>query len=220
MKKLLPLLLILTIPSFTYSQIVITPGYMKLGPMASITLISGDVQVLKKIERVNIIYDYSEISVNEFRKEVDFLKKKEEEYKTNPEVAEEFKLNWFTSRNKYFEPIFEYCFNECGKKEKISGKNQASDKVITLKVSTLYVTTKESKEPDCILKSINLECVFLDENGSKLLSYLIKNVTGLGPWRDADLLPKYVFTTTYGKAAKLLVKEISKTKRKLNAGAE
>src|SRR5688572_24188531 len=64
----------------------------KLQP--NITLNSGQIAALKGVTKVNIIYDYSNMSVGEFRNEQDYINKKTEEYnKKDPAKAEKFKAS-------------------------------------------------------------------------------------------------------------------------------
>lgn len=176
-------------------------------PKKSITINSGNFENLRGVNNVNIIYDYSEISVNTYRKESDFLQKKKEVFKDDSVQAEKFTKDWFEARQKYYEPAFETAFNKQGKKLTISGTNYATDNAITLKVTTTYLVANNSKKFAYCPVSVDLECIFLDKNGIELLRYYIKNVPGddiyddYGPSEDS-------FGSAYAEAAKMILKDL------------
>lgn len=88
-------------------------------------IIEGDFTNLKGISVYNLIFDYSNVKIPYYDTEEDFLSSKVEEYEGIEDgKGEQFKKDWFSDREKYFEPEFIERFNYYLKKGNIKvGKN-------------------------------------------------------------------------------------------------
>lgn len=175
---------------------------------------SGDVASLKGVKRVNIKYDYSKMGVGAFRNEADYLKKKEEDYKKEPEKFEKFKAGWIDSRKNRYEPKFSEMFNKMGAKIGLSGGNYATDAEITLIVETVFTEPGYhigiSKQP----ASVDFICRFEDKDGKELLKYFIKNSIGSSAMGfDYDAGSRLV--ESYAKGCKVLMKDLIKQLKKV-----
>jgi len=187
-------------------------GGRSVRPMISVN--SGNIAGLKSINNVNIVYDYSKVAVGSFRNEVDYLKKKEDDYKKDPEKYNRFKDSWFRSRVERFEPKFEEMFNKMGKKSGISGKNSSSDAPVTLRVETVFVEPGYNIGISRMPAYIDLECTFLDKDGNEIIRYFIKNAVGASAMGfDYDAGSRLV--ESYAKGCKMLMKDVTKRLSKL-----
>lgn len=184
-------------------------------PMIAIN--SGDIAGLKGVTNVNIIYDYSKMAVGSYRNEVDYLKKKEDDYKKDKKDAgkyEKFKTSWFNSRKERYEPKFEEMFNKTGAKIGLIGKNYATTAPITLKIETVFTELGYNIGISKMPAYIDLECTFLDKDGKEIVRYFVKNAVGSSAMGfDYDAGSRLV--ESYAKAAKMLVKDVTKKLKKL-----
>jgi len=184
------------------------------GPRPIIAINGGNVAGLKGVTTVNIIYDYSKLGVGAFRNEQDYLKKKEEDYKKDPAKFEKFKNGWFNARKERFEPRFEEMFNKVGSKIGMTGKNYATDGVVTLKIETLFIEPGYNIGISKMPSFIDLECTFLDKNGKEIVRYIVKNATGQQAMGfDYDTGSRLV--ESYAKACKMLMKDVTKRLKKI-----
>lgn len=85
-----------------------------------IEILEGNFSNLKGISAYNLIFDYSNLRVPHYDSEKDFLNSKVQEYnKIENGKGEKFKKNWFTDREKYYEPEFIERFNYYLKKANV-----------------------------------------------------------------------------------------------------
>lgn len=83
-------------------------------------ILEGDFTNLKGISVYNLIFDYSNVSVPHYDTEEAFLSSIVEEYESLEEgKGEQFKKDWFSNREKYYEPEFMNRFNYYLKKGEI-----------------------------------------------------------------------------------------------------
>lgn len=206
LKSLLTIFILLGAISVHYAQY----GYTR--PMVAIN--SGNIADLKGISQVNILYDYSTMSVGAFKNEADYLKKKQEDYKNDPAKFEKFKHGWVSDRKARFEPKFEELFNKVGAKSGITGKNYASDAPITLKVQVLFTEPGYNVGISKMPAFVDFECTFVDKEGKELVRYLIKNAMG-SQAMGMDFDTGSRLTESYAKGAKMLMKDVTKRLKKL-----
>jgi hypothetical protein len=174
----------------------------------------GELANLKGVTTVNIVYDYAHQMVGKFQNEEDYFAEKgekEEKFK-NPEKLEAFKERWFSARTHSYEPRFEVLFNKYMKKEGLTGINYATSSNITLKVKTLKVEPGFKKFGSSKIADINVECIFLDQNGDVILRYYLDEISVISEDNDPN---EAMLTRSYAVAAKMLAKELLKGMKKL-----
>ncbi len=181
---------------------------------AQIRLESGDVAGLKGVTKVNIIYDYSKMSVGAFNTEQEYINKKTEDYKDDPAKAEKFKQGWIGARKSRYEPKFEELFNKIGEKAGMFGTNNGTDGSVTLKVETTF--TEPGFNIGIVRKSasVNFKCTFMTRDGKEIVSYTIRNVAG-GQAMGYDFDAGSRIAESYAKAAKMLMKDVTKRLKKI-----
>lgn len=179
-----------------------------------VALNSGDVAGLKGVTKMNIIYDYSKMSVGSFRNEQDYLNKKADDYKKDPAKFDKFKQGWFGARKDRFEPKFEEMFNKMGEKTGVVGKNYATDAPVTLKIETVFTEPGYNMGFSKMPAYIDLECTFYDKDNKEIARYFVKNAIGSQAMGfDFDAGSRLV--ESYAKAAKMLMKDVNKRLKKL-----
>lgn len=78
-----------------------------------VKVLSGKLNVLKGVERLNLQYDYSKMGVGKFSDEADYVAKKKKDY--NEKEAgrgDEWEKAWIADRKNRFEPQFEELFTK------------------------------------------------------------------------------------------------------------
>lgn len=209
LRVLLPLMVLLA--SFFSSNAQYNSGYMA---RTSIAINSGDIAGLKGVTEVNIVYDYSNMGVGAYRNENDYLKKKEDDMKKDPEKFDKFKQGWFNSRKDRYEPKFEEMFNKVGEKTGMHGKNYGTSAPVTLKVETVFTEPGYNIGISKMPSFIDLECTFYDQNGKEIVRYFVKNSIGSQAMGfDYDMGSRLV--ESYAKASKMLMKDVTKRLKKL-----
>ncbi len=83
-----------------------------------IKLVSGSLSPLASESKINVEYDYSDMSVGKYDKEADYIARKKEDYnKKEAGRGDSWEKSWISDRESRFEPQFEELF------AKHSGKN-------------------------------------------------------------------------------------------------
>lgn len=79
-----------------------------VGYAQKVKLEKGNLGVLKGASTVNVIYDYSNMSVGKFKKEEDYIAKKKADYnKKEAGKGDKWEQAWIADREKRFQPQFE-----------------------------------------------------------------------------------------------------------------
>lgn len=208
LKFLLAVIMLTAITSVSSAQ------YYGGGARTAIAINSGDVAGLKGVTAVNIIYDYSKMGVGGFKNEVDYLKKKEDDYKKDPQKFEKFKKGWFGARKERYEPRFQELFNKVGAKVGMTGTNYATNGPVTLKVETVFTEPGYNVGVSKMPSFVDFECTFLDKDGKEIVRYYIKNSVG-SQAMGFDFDAGSRLTESYAKAAKLLMKDVTKRLKKI-----
>jgi hypothetical protein len=181
---------------------------------AQVRIISGSVEGLKGVKNVNIIYDYSNLSVGDFETEQGYLDKREANYKNEPGKFEKFKSSWTGSRKTRYEPKFELMFNKTGEKSGIAGTNYADNGDVTLMVETEFIEPGFHVGVVKRAAKINIKCTFYDNKNQPIVVYVVKNVRGATPiGYDFDSGTR--ISEAYAKAAKILMSDLNKRLRKI-----
>jgi hypothetical protein len=78
-----------------------------------IKVIQGDLAVLKGLDKMNVDYDYSEMSVGKFKTEKEYIAKKKEDYNKKEEgKGDAWEKDWIADRTERYAPQFEELFNK------------------------------------------------------------------------------------------------------------
>lgn len=185
----------------------------QIAPMTALN--SGDINSLKTIKKVNIVYDYSDLGVGAFRKEQDYVDKRYKELEEKEKGrGDKFKESWVNDRKKSFEPHFEELFNKYAAKDiDMTGTNYSTDNEYTLVVHTVFIEPGVNigiyRKP----AYIDMECTFKNKAGEALCVFFVKNAVGAQAMGfDYDVTSRLV--ESYGKAAKMLIGCIAKERKK------
>lgn len=134
--------------------------------------LSGNFKNLKDISDFNLTFDYSNLKVDKFETEEEFLADKMQK-REEKGTAEIFKEGWFADRENRYEPKFEESFNKRFKKgsKKVEKNSLTAKYTINVKTTWIYpgynvgvvrqaskinatITVFENSNPDNVLLSI------------------------------------------------------------------
>ncbi|HSD13999.1 MAG TPA: hypothetical protein VLB74_05075 [Flavobacterium sp.] len=175
-------------------------------------ILSGDFKNLKGITEFNLVFDYTNLKVDKFETEEEFLQdkmKKREEKGTD----EEFKRTWFSDREERYEPKFVESFNKRFDGEIKAAKNLTSAKYI-VKKKTLWIypgynvgVVRQSSKLNAIITITevgNPDNILLSVGYSKVLG------SGAGGF---DYNSGYRISEAYAKLAKEFASELKKVNK-------
>jgi len=133
---------------------------------------SGKLENLKGITEYNVTFDYSQINVNGYKTEAEYLEDKMKKREKVEGKAEKFKEEWYANRKNMYEPAFINYFNKSFKNGEIKVAENPAAKY-TMEISTTWVypgydagtatepakisaivTIKETENPGNVLLSI------------------------------------------------------------------
>jgi hypothetical protein len=181
---------------------------INLSSKQNVQLTAGDATLLSGVNQVNIVYDYTQMHIDKYLGEEEYLREEMNRYGEDTARARKFKQRWIQHHYMIFEPAFEASFNEAGKKAGISGSNYSSNNAITLEV----LITKLDYGFYAVYVNkpaiVSAECVFVDQEGNILAQYSIQNAPGKATAIDIDNVTK-----CYRKAAKMLAKKLAKDQK-------
>src|SRR6187402_1646795 len=80
---------------------------------------SGKLENLKGITEYNVTFDYSQINVNGYKTEAEYLEDKMKKREKVEGKAEKFKEEWYANRKNMYEPAFINYFNKSFKNGEI-----------------------------------------------------------------------------------------------------
>ncbi|MBF4519187.1 hypothetical protein IRZ71_22780 [Flavobacterium sp. ANB] len=133
----------------------------------------GAFENLSNINSFKVEFNYENIQVNGFESEEDFLKEKMEKRKANPEKAENFRRDWFSNRDEYYNPAFIKYFNNYFKKGE---RKIVVDSQYLMKVNLTWIYPGYAIEPAKLSATID----FIDTtNSKKLLVIHFEKVIGI-----------------------------------------
>ncbi|RTY93910.1 hypothetical protein [Flavobacterium sp. GT3R68] len=176
------------------------------------TVLSGDFKNLKGISEYNLTFDYSNLKVDKFATEEEFLAdkmKKREEKGTD----EDFKKSWFSDREERYEPKFIESFNKRFDNGAVKvAKNSPSNYTLNVKSVWIYPgynvgVMRSSSKLDTVVT------VFETANpGNVLISLKYDKALGSGA-AGFDYNSGYRISEAYAKLAKEFAFDLkSKTK--------
>lgn len=80
----------------------------------------GSLAALKQVSKLNLDFDYSEMSVGKFKKEADYIEKKKGEYnKKEAGKGDKWEQDWIADREERYKPQFTELFNKSSDKLKV-----------------------------------------------------------------------------------------------------
>lgn len=80
----------------------------------------GSLAALKQVSKLNLDFDYSEMSVGKFKKEADYIEKKKGEYnKKEAGKGDKWEQDWIADREERYKPQFTELFNKSSDKMKV-----------------------------------------------------------------------------------------------------
>ena len=188
-------------------------GGSGIKPMASLN--KGDVKLLNDVKIVNIIFDYSEMGVGAFRKEEDYLNKRQKEL-NDKEAGKGDKMvkAWNDAKKAKYEPQFEELFKKYAPKDlQMDGNLNTTNAEYTMLVKTVFIEPGVNVGVFQRPAYADMECTFKDKNDKVLCMFFVKNAVGAQAMGfDFDVSSRVV--ESYGKAAKMLVAAIKKERKK------
>ncbi len=189
----------------------------------NVEILEGDYSNLKGISAYNLIFDYSNIKVPDYDTEKEFLNYKVQEYNSiESGKGEKFKKDWYSDREKYYEPEFIERFNYYLKKANIKvGKNldnvdytnlKAVDYV--MKIHTIKIYTEYSNDENIANSKITVNISIYNSNEpDNILLKVRYNEINSGAYKNVNQDTK-VFKS-YGQLGKLVAVGIRKNLNKL-----
>lgn len=152
--------------------LIISVVFTTVGYSQRYDIYEGKFENLSKINSFKVEFNYENIQVHGFDSEEDFLKEKMEKRKADPEKAENFKKDWFSNREKYYNPAFINYFNTFFKKGECK---IVDDSPYLMVVNLTWVYPGYAIEPAKLSATIN----FIDTTTSeKLLVVHFEKVIG------------------------------------------
>ncbi len=171
-----------------------------------VNVTSGNLKDLAGVEKIKIVYDYSNLGVGKFKNEDDYIAKKmADAEKSKPGTGDAWKAKWFDDRQKTYQPKFEDLFNKTNDKI-TAGANVESD--VVMNVHTTYIepgfNVGVTRQP----AYINLTITITKNNAPLAVVEIIK-----APGQDYmgfDYDAAFRISEAYAKAAKVLSNTIKK----------
>lgn len=78
-----------------------------------IKVTEGSLAAIKGVEKMNIVFDYSKMSVGKFKDEADYIDKKKAEYNKKEEgKGDKWEKEWIADRTERYAPQFQELFNK------------------------------------------------------------------------------------------------------------
>ncbi len=184
-----------------------------------VEILEGDFSNLKGISAYNLIFDYSNLSVPLYDTEGDFLNSKVQEYNIiETGKGDKFKKDWFSDREKYYEPEFIKRFNYYLKKANIKvGKNldnvdyanlNAVDYVMKIHTVNLYTEYNDESTIANSKITVNISIYNSNEPENMLLNIRYNEVNS-GAYKNVNQDTKV--SKSYGQLGRLIAVDIRKS---------
>lgn len=185
----------------------------------NVEILEGDYSNLKGISAYNLIFDYSNIKVPDYDTEKEFLNYKVQEYNSIENgKGEKFKKDWYSDREKYYEPEFIKRFNYYLKKANIKvGKNLDNVDYVNLKavdyvmkINTVKLYTEFSNDDNIANSKITVNITIYNSNEPE--NILLKaryNEVNSGAYKNVNQDTKV--SKSYGQLGKLVAVDIRKS---------
>jgi hypothetical protein len=216
MRFFVPLLIFLVFPVFITGQpVAYIPSSVLVGSQESVIVFTGgDVRNLKSVGTINIVYDYTNMQVGKHSSEEEYIKEKLKNFEGDEEKQKEFLQKWKDAHSEQYEPAFEKVLNKYLAKLNIVATNYTTSAPVTLKVKTIKMEPGFNVFVAKQHAYIYAECIFTDVENNVILRYLIEYAPGRSAgYSDFDTCSR--IAESYGKAAKMLAKQIREDIREM-----
>ena len=203
------LLLFLSCKSKAQSPIYVNFDEKNVRPLSEIQ--SGAIQNLDQVDSVDVIFDYSALGVDAFRKEEDYLANIQKGFQTNVAGWEKYKLHWEKGKQENYPLRFIESFNKSGPRRLhiVACANDTSHKhKFTLIVKPSYLATQSSWGNQFI---VDAEYIFKTNHGSELMTMYCKNAIGKMP--NFKISIEYGIAEAFAESAKILISGIRRAQR-------
>jgi hypothetical protein len=182
-------------------------GMAVAGFSQKITVLDGDLKVLKGEKFLNVRYDWSEVSVGKFPKEEDYINTKVADYnKDEPGRGDKWKSAWNGDKTGRFQPEFEKLFNEYSDKFGLYMGNEKTAKY-TAVVKTTFIepgfNVFVTKRPANI--SLHVQIVETD-NPDKVVATIVSKDNPGRTFGGSDIDTGVRISESYAFAGKYLAK--------------
>jgi hypothetical protein len=168
-------------------------------------IISGSLDNLKGISEYKVNFDYTNLKVNDFATEEDFLKEKMDKRQDRENKAQLFKKNWYDDRANKYEPKFIEYFNNRFQKGELKISTESNSKYL-MTVKTTWIYPGYVVEPAKITATILISAV---GNPKPLLEIQFEKVIGIEDNAyNGD--QGYRIAGAYEKLAKLLTIQLKR----------
>ena len=184
----------------------------------NVEILEGDYSNLIGVSAYNLIFDYSNLKVPHYNTEKDFLNYKVQEYNNIENgKGEKFKKDWYSDREKFYEPEFIERFNYYLKKANIKvGKNLDNVDYTNLKavdyvmeIHTVKIYTEYSNDTNIANSKITANVSIYNSNDPEnILLKLRYNEVNSGAYKNVNQDTK--ISKSYGQLGKLVAVDIRK----------
>jgi hypothetical protein len=187
-------------------------------------LLSGDVNLLKDVKLVNIVFDYKNLAVGakdlkleaeagDFVSEQTYLDEKAKQLdEKDPGRGKKFIEDWEKAKQGIYQEKFLELFNKYASDIGMQGVVNSTDAKCTLTIQTTLVDVGWSagvvKKPSLI----DALCIFSDSSGKELCRFFCKDVTGVSGGYDFRISKR--LSESYAKLGKMLPKSLKEEMKK------
>ena len=185
-------------PASLFVTIILIVFFLPLSGQ-KIRVVEGNLKDLKGIKELNIIYDYSDLTVGKLSEEEYIAKKVTEKNEDEAGTGDLWKESWLNDRPGRYEPKFEELFAKYAPGINF-GKDVAAD--VTMGIHTSFIEPGYNVGISRRPAFINLEIDFIKE-GQVVVSMVIQK----SPGQDAmgsDFDTGWRISEAYAKAGKAL----------------
>ena len=171
---------------------------------------SGSFAALKGIALFDVKFDYSNLKVDKFKTEEEFLKEKMKKREAKG-TDDDFQKSWFADREDRYEPKFVESFNKREPSIQV-GENNGAPYVMTVKTTWIYPGYNVGAWRQDSKINTTITVLEKDNPGKILLVADYTDVPGSGAMGN-DYNSGYRISESYAKLAKELVADIKKGKK-------
>lgn len=170
----------------------------------------GYLKKLKGITEFNLVFDYSNLKVDKFDTEEEFLADKMKKREKN-ETDEKFKASWFADRENRYEPKFIESFNKRFRKGKIKVEKGLTSAKYTMKVKTTWIYPGYNVGVVSQPAKINTTISVYETSNPEAIILVVDYDKTLGAGAmGMDFNSGYRISEAYAKLAKTLAADVKK----------
>jgi hypothetical protein len=182
---------------FVLATMLTTAGFSQ-----KIVKVEGDLGFLKSQKELNLVYDYSEMGVGDFKTEEEYVNSKVKEYNEKEAgKGDKWKESWKTSRARVYHPKFEELFNKyAGVKASQNNENATH----TLIIKTVFTEPGFNVGVMSRPAAVSFEYIFVETGSDKVIAkYTHAKVPGAQAMGyDFDTSTR--ISESYAKSGKML----------------